>query len=270
MNIQVDVRKGSLILCVLLFHGGWALGKIVTGDKSDLSTPRETGDLLVNGAKMRGLCSEENRSEIQVKQGWCKTILETMLSESSCTSKLLTKLQGKGAGDIEGMGAFCPSFGKASRDKTQLAMVIRNMVASLVKKESEWKPRDGESDSESQGLMSLSTTDATNPAYKCACSKINAKTIFDPHVNLRCGVHIFLTNLISDMSMGGGKGKNKRGTAKYFGPFMDSQKKKRTVMAKETNAYCTARFGAGDGNRGDVPEGNIAASTSSVTIGKEK
>ncbi len=203
----------------------------------DMSGPVLTGSGLV-----AGLCSDENRNTTQVQRGWCRTIYEELTNETTCSNKILRELASMSAPN--GMPNFCSSFDQMKRDPHTHALFWQNLIAALVMEESGWKPGTVGDQGKSKGLLQLSETDRS---YGCSCANLNSSNIHDPHVNLRCGTYIILKNVRRDMEMGRGSVRNGTalGIARYFGPFNDHQKEKRSKIAQKSNNWCVARSGSG-------------------------
>lgn len=211
-----------------------------------------------------GLCSAENSGKTQVTRGYCKTLIDLMLHDStSCAYQELDKIVRYQAGNSgDGIGTlhkYCSQYGSLP-DINSKKMAYVQIVAGLITHESGWDAgivekgwyKDGRL-MQGKGLMQIGEWDNN----KRDCERVNASTIKDPEVNLRCGTCIVMENISKDQHIGGGSNDNgSYGAARYFGPFRNAQAVKRNSIADATDRWCEARAKGAPSSQVASLEGN--------------
>lgn len=192
-----------------------------------------------------GLCVEKNRDRVQAsgKSNYC-TMLKGILDDpKSCAHQEIANLTDASssasgqAPSIDGMGQFCANYSSLDSGTDFYYQLLSVMVYT----ESRWSPKATGDGGRSKGLLQISLTDAGSYSD---CKNLTAKNIFDPYTNLKCGSCIAMKNLARDRSMGSGHAgtRSSKGLARYFGPFGDTSRVKRTI-ASATNQFCEANGG---------------------------
>ncbi len=191
---------------------------------------------------LAGLCTQENSSQRWVKQGWCKTVSESM--NQGCSAQKLESIRTKAMSNgIDGINDYCPNAQAMAQDKEKFAQFMTQLIAALTIEESDWTTTSTSSMG-AQGLMQLSYSSVKQKAYSCGCSSIrNAGDVKnDGHKNMRCGSYIVLHWIDKDKTIGKGSGnRGSKGAARYFQPFRDIDKKKRKRMQDKMKNYCKQR-----------------------------
>jgi putative hemolysin len=217
--------------------------------------------VLMAGAWADPLCTGNITDQNRKKA--CQALNEAL--RSGCTKDVIDDIAKKyeqgmrgnpKAEPIAGMNQFCPNYGNLfNGDDTYRQLFFQQFVAALITEESGYDP-NADDNGKSRGMMQIHPDQAKAPKYACACKDVvhggtkgkgqqEGTGIFSVAANVKCGAHIALVDLRDDMSMGSGsvRAKTAKGPAKNYGPFGDSQAKKRSRMASKTSAYCVARGG---------------------------
>jgi hypothetical protein len=202
-----------------------------------------------------GLCIAMNANRTQGKEGLCAILGSILAREDSCAHKAMKRILAKAdSGGIQGFGRYCSTYGSLPDHPGEKEGVILQVLSTLIVQESGWNKdvREKEWTKNGQpmggkGLFQIGVNDRS----KEDCEGINATSIFNPTVNLKCGACIALSNLDLDSTMGHGVGDNPKapngakGMARYFGPLRDGQAGKARDMANAVDTYCKARAGKG-------------------------
>lgn len=205
---------------------------------------------------LTGLCTQENSSQRWVKQGWCKTMTESM--SQGCGGQKLESIRNKAAaGRISDMKDYCPNIRSVAADKNKFAQFMTQLMSALTIEESDWTTTSTSSMG-AQGLMQLSYDSIKQKAYSCGCGPIKRSSDVrkDHNKNVRCGSYIVMHWIDKDGVVGKGSGnKGSRGAARYFQPFRDIDRTKRERMKKKLSNYCKQReSGQAQPVAGEAPE----------------